>query len=120
VREEGDRWLPGVHVGRGRDDLRGAHLLHALQGLLPLGGIQVGVGALAGHLGPVGTQHTRGPNTQNQGREHNKGKGRVRGFESSILNCSLAVILYGLDSHDTYPVLVKPFLSKAGQVRLKD
>ena len=41
---------PGLHVGGGRDDLGAGHLLHLLQSLLPLGGVQVGGGALAGNL----------------------------------------------------------------------
>ena len=39
-----------MHVGGGRDDLGGAHLLHALQRLLSLGCVQVRVGTLAGDL----------------------------------------------------------------------
>ena len=42
--------IPGMHVGGGRDDLGGAHLLHALQRLLSLGRVQVRMGTLAGHL----------------------------------------------------------------------
>ena len=43
--------VPGVHVGGGGHDLGGAHLLHALQRLLPLGSVQVGVGTLTRNLG---------------------------------------------------------------------
>ena len=41
---------PGLHVRGGRDDLGAGHLLHLLQSLLPLGGVQVGGGALARNL----------------------------------------------------------------------
>ena len=43
--------VPGVHVGGGGHDLGGAHLLHALQRLLSLGSVQVGVGTLTRNLG---------------------------------------------------------------------
>ena len=42
--------VPGVHVGGGGHDLGGAHLLHALQRLLSLGSVQVGVGTLTRNL----------------------------------------------------------------------
>ena len=72
---------PGLHVGGGRDDLGAGHLLHLLQSLLPLGGVQVGMGTLAGHLQRSQsdpTQVERGGTTQNQGREC---KGRQQGLK---------------------------------------
>ena len=51
VRDGGSH--PGLHVSRGRHDLGAGHLLHLLESFLPLGGIKVGGGTLAGHL-----QHT--------------------------------------------------------------
>ena len=41
---------PWLHVGGGGDNLGRGHLLHLLQSLLPLGGVQVGGGTLAGNL----------------------------------------------------------------------
>ena len=41
---------PGLHVGGGGHDLGAGHLLHLLQRLLPLRGVQVGGGALPGDL----------------------------------------------------------------------
>ena len=49
---------PGLHVGGGRDDLGAGHLLHLLQSLLSLGGVQVGGGALAGNLQQQGKLET--------------------------------------------------------------
>ena len=48
VRDGGSH--PVVHVGGGRDDLGAGHLLHALQGFLSLGSIEIGCGALAWYL----------------------------------------------------------------------
>ena len=41
---------PRLHVSCGGHDLSTGHLLHLLQSLLPLGGVQVGGGALARNL----------------------------------------------------------------------
>ena len=89
---------PGVHVGGGRDDLGGAHLLHALQSLLSLGGVQVGMGTLARDL-----KQSQSDPTQVLERRHNtkSGQGMQRtaaGFKGFRFESSIsypAMILYG-------------------------